>query len=43
VLKGVPAIRAAISNWQTTISDVEIGAKTLKKIRKKMALAVVPG
>lgn len=33
--QGVPAIRAAISNWQTTIDDVRLGAATLEKIRKK--------
>jgi glutamate/tyrosine decarboxylase-like PLP-dependent enzyme len=36
--QGIPAIRAAISNWQTTIEDVHLGAEVLKKIRKKYSL-----
>jgi len=30
--KGVPAIRAAISNWQTQVSDVELGINVLKNV-----------
>lgn len=32
VYKGTPAIRAAISNWQTSAEDVELGFDILKKI-----------
>jgi glutamate/tyrosine decarboxylase-like PLP-dependent enzyme len=39
--KGIPAIRAAISNWQTSISDVELGFDVLKKIYKKSFSEVV--
>jgi glutamate/tyrosine decarboxylase-like PLP-dependent enzyme len=35
IYQGIPAIRAAISNWQTTIDDVRLGAEVLKKMRKK--------
>jgi glutamate/tyrosine decarboxylase-like PLP-dependent enzyme len=35
VYKGVPAIRAAISNWQTTPADIELGFDILKKIYPK--------
>ncbi len=39
IYKGVPAIRAAISNWQTTLDHVQIGVDVLKKLRKKSVLA----
>ena len=32
VYKGIPAIRAAISNWQTTDSDIQITINVLNKI-----------
>jgi glutamate/tyrosine decarboxylase-like PLP-dependent enzyme len=32
IYQGTPAIRAAISNWQTSISDVELGFEVLKKL-----------
>lgn len=35
VYKGIPAIRAAISNWQTSAADVELGFDILKKIYLK--------
>jgi glutamate/tyrosine decarboxylase-like PLP-dependent enzyme len=34
-LKGVPAIRAAISNWQTSIQDVELGFEVLQNVYAK--------
>lgn len=34
VYKGVAAIRAAISNWQTTETDIEIGFAVLKKVHQ---------
>jgi glutamate/tyrosine decarboxylase-like PLP-dependent enzyme len=37
--KGVPAIRAAISNWQTSANDVDLGFKVLVKISKAVSLA----
>ena len=33
--KGVPAIRAAISNWQTELEDGELGFKVLQKVYRK--------
>jgi glutamate/tyrosine decarboxylase-like PLP-dependent enzyme len=35
VYKGTPAIRAAISNWQTSIGDVELGFDVLKSIFRR--------
>jgi glutamate/tyrosine decarboxylase-like PLP-dependent enzyme len=32
IYKGTPAIRAAISNWQTSTEDVELGFEVLKSI-----------
>jgi glutamate/tyrosine decarboxylase-like PLP-dependent enzyme len=35
VYKNVPAIRAAISNWQTSQNDVELGFEVLKRVHAK--------
>lgn len=36
VYKGIPAIRAAISNWQTTPGDVKLGFEVLCNVYEKM-------
>jgi glutamate/tyrosine decarboxylase-like PLP-dependent enzyme len=33
--KGVAAIRAAISNWQTSLEDIRLGFEVLMKVRKQ--------
>ena len=38
---GTPAIRAAISNWQTTIKDVQVGFEVLKKTLNKSTTNVL--
>ena len=43
VYKNTPAIRAAISNWQTTDDDVELGFHVLQKIHARASsIAVEP-
>jgi len=37
--KGIPAIRAAISNWQTSVNDVELGFNVLAKISRAFSFA----
>jgi hypothetical protein len=39
--KGSPAIRAAISNWQTTENDIKLGCEVLKKVYEKEFSAIV--
>lgn len=38
--KGIPAIRAAVSNWQTETVDIELGFKVLQKIFGKQFVEV---
>jgi glutamate/tyrosine decarboxylase-like PLP-dependent enzyme len=35
VFKGVPAIRAAISNWLTTTEDMEVAFEVIREIAEK--------
>ncbi len=42
VYKGIPAIRAAISNWQTSPDDVALGFKVIDHIRLKTFSEEVP-
>jgi hypothetical protein len=32
IYKGVPAIRAAISNWQTTNRDIDLALEVLQRV-----------
>lgn len=41
IYKGIPAIRAAISNWQTTFQDISIGFDVLEKIQKTFFPGIV--
>jgi glutamate/tyrosine decarboxylase-like PLP-dependent enzyme len=41
IYKGKPAIRAAISNWQTTEKDIELAILVLQKVKKKTFSEVV--
>lgn len=34
--KGTPAIRAAVSNWQTQTHDVAIAFEAITRVRKKL-------
>jgi len=36
VYKGIPAIRAAVSNWQTTPRDMEIAFEAITRVRKEL-------
>jgi glutamate/tyrosine decarboxylase-like PLP-dependent enzyme len=38
--KGTPGIRAAISNWQTELADVELGFDALKRVYNRTKSAV---
>jgi glutamate/tyrosine decarboxylase-like PLP-dependent enzyme len=38
--KGVPGIRAAISNWKTQLSDAEVGFEVLRKIYTNQSIKV---
>jgi glutamate/tyrosine decarboxylase-like PLP-dependent enzyme len=38
--KGTPGIRAAISNWQTELADVELGFDALKRVYNRVKMAV---
>jgi glutamate/tyrosine decarboxylase-like PLP-dependent enzyme len=41
VYKGIPAIRAAISNWQTTEDDIDAALGSLMSIRSKQSAVVL--
>lgn len=41
IYKGIPGIRAAISNWQTQKEDIELAIRVLKEVYTKTQSAVV--